>query len=139
MVDERALDEHLGAVLNRTLDAVYQAKQVAWGASGSPLAADLHELVIFLAEESHLLMEAEERVDGRAEGIRAPSTHQRGNVLGDSSGDVHAAVAQLLEGLASVVSDARERASAVGEGDEVRILSDFADKLEERVIRLRSS
>lgn len=37
MTDEREIDEHLVAVLNQVLDAVYQANQAAWSATTSPL------------------------------------------------------------------------------------------------------
>ena len=70
MADDRDVDEHLGAVLNEVLDAVYQSKQAAWSATSSPLQPWLRDLVSFLIEQSGLVMEAEESIGGRDEDSR---------------------------------------------------------------------
>jgi hypothetical protein len=137
MSDDSILDAQLGAVLNQTLDAVYQSKQVAWGASGSPVSAQLRELVSFLIEQSHVLMEAEESLDGRADDITAPSTHQRGNVMLEAGGDISGAISGLVSQLDAVVADVRHRAAAVGGDKDVQVLVDLADGLDARVARLR--
>lgn len=43
MADEREVDEHLIAVLDAVLDAVYQAKQAAWSHNRGNLVAEAHE------------------------------------------------------------------------------------------------
>lgn len=137
MPDERVVDEHLGAVLNQVLDAVYQAKQAAWSASGSPLQPPLRDLVSFLIHQSGVVMEAEEAIDGRAPGISSPSSHQRGNLLAEAGGDLPQAVALLVQRLEDVVRDVRRRGAAVAGAAQSVLLVDLADGLETRLAHLR--
>ena len=137
VVDERVVDEHLGALLNEVLDAVYQAKQAAWAASMSPAQPDLRELVTFLIDQSGLLMIAEERIDGRAPGIASPSSHQRGNIVADGQGDIGTAVAVLVQRLEALAVDARTRAAAISGAPEGAMLTVLADGLEARAVWLR--
>jgi hypothetical protein len=138
VADERTVDEHLGAVLDEVLDAVYQAKQAAWSAVGSPFRADLQDLVSFLIEQSGGVMQAEERIDGRAPGIGSPSSHQRGNIVGEAGGDITAAVALLVERLDAMGEDIRTRIAAMAGADEATILDDLVAGLEARLGRLRT-
>jgi hypothetical protein len=137
VADERAVDEHLVAVLNEVLDAVYQAKQVSWSASTSSGRADLQELVSFLIDQSGRFMVAEESIGGRSDEIASPSSHQRGNLLADAHGDLGAAVSFLAQRLQAIVDDVRARAAAIPDAPEVRMLVDLADGLDARVGRLR--
>ena len=137
MADAHEVDEHLGLVLNDVLDAVYQAKQAAWAASTSPAQAALRDLVAFLIEQSGHLMEAEERIDGRAPSISSPSSHQRGNLVADGHGDVAGAVAILVHRLDALAADARTRADAISGAQEAQILTDLADGVERRSAGLR--
>ena len=139
MADAREVDEHLGLVLNEVLDVVYQAKQAAWAASTSPAQADLRELVSFLIEQSGLLMEAEERIDGRASWISSPSAHQRGNVVADGAGDIGNIVAVLAQRIHALAADVRTRVAAIADAPEASMLVDLADGLDFRSTRLRQA
>ena len=137
MTDRHAVDEHLVALVNGVLDAVYQAKQVSWAASTSPGRADLQELVSFLIEQSGRFMEAEEKIDGRSAEVSSPSSHQRGNLVSEAHGDHVEAVSLLVQGLQSLAGDARSRAALIGDAPEVVMLTRLADGVEERARRLR--
>ncbi len=139
MTDEQAVDEHLVEVLNQVLDAVYQAKQARWSATGSPVQVELQELVSFLIDQSGRLMVAEEAIDGRSSRVSSPSSHQKGNLVGDADGDLAAAVALLVQRLDGIVLDVRERVGSIRDVDETRLLIDLADQLEARARRLLSS
>jgi hypothetical protein len=136
MGDEGVVDEQLVAVLNEVLDAVYQAKQVSWAASGSPTRSALQEVMGFLIDQSGRFMVAEERIDGVSDAVLSPSSHQRGNVLAEVHGDVGAAVSLLAQRLESIVSDARSRATVIADSDAAQLLNALADGLEDRVHRL---
>ena len=138
VVDDRVVDEHLGAVLNEVLDAVYQTKQVAWAAATSPAGDHLRALLTYLIDSSGTLMEAE-RIDGRAPGIASPSSHQRGNIVADSDGDITAAIRVLLDRLDRLVSDVRDRAAAIAGATEAPMLAGFAEGISTRTAQLRTS
>ena len=139
MADDRDVDEHLGAVLNEVLDAVYQSKQAAWSATSSPLQPWLRDLVSFLIEQSGLVMKAEESIGGRAPGMASPSSHQRGNLLAEAHGDLPSAVAVLLQRLDDLTTDVRRRAVAISGTTQSALLTELADGLEARLARLRST
>lgn len=138
MTEERLIDEHLAAVLNQVLDVLYQAKQVAWSATQSSLRADLQDLVSFLIDQSRLVMEAEERIDGRAPGIASPSSHQRGNIVADAKGDIRVAASVLVDRLDALVDDIRARAATVPASEEATMLTELADGLALRRDRIGS-
>ena len=138
MVDDHEIDEHLGIVLTEVLYAVYQAKQVAWAASTSPLLPHLRALVTFLIEQSGALMAAEERIDGRSPDILSPSSHQRGNIVAEHHGDITAAIAALVHRLDRLAADVRPRAAAIAGADEATLLDGLADGLDARTARLRT-
>jgi hypothetical protein len=131
------IDQHLGVVLNEVLDAVYQAKQVAWATSALPGQTALRELVSFLIDPSGALMQAEEGIDGRAPEIASPSSHQRGNIVAENTGDNDAAIADLEHRLDAVTADVRMRAKAMSDAEEWRMLAALADGLEFRTDLLR--
>jgi hypothetical protein len=133
VTDDRAVDQHLVAVLNDVLDAVYQSKQAAWAASTSPAREDLQELVSFLIEQSGLLMVAEERIDGRSAAVFSPSSYQRGNLLAEARGDLTTALSLLAHRLQAIVDDARARARAMPEVEEATLLADLSKGLEARI------
>ena len=137
MADEREVDDHLVAVVNEVLDAVYQAKQADWAASVSAHKATLDELVPFLIDQAGRFMIAEERIDGRSSAVSAPSTHQRGNLVAEANGDVEVAVSRLAQRLERIVEDARSRASVIGDAPEASMLVELADGLAERIRQLR--
>ena len=136
MTEEHEIDEHLVAVLNQVLDAVYQAKQAAWEATTAPLRDDLRELVAFLIDQSGRFMVAEERIGGRSPEVSSPSSHQRGNLVAEVHGDHREAVAVLARRLAALVEDVRVRAAAFPGAAEASMLSEFADGIEARVRHL---
>jgi hypothetical protein len=138
MADDRELDHQLVAVTNELLDAVYQAKQAAWPAGGTPLGVALHELVTYLIDESHAVMDAEANLGGPSPDVTAPSTHQRGNLMAEVHGDLAAAVATLVDRLQAVVDDIRTRSSGLGEAGQVDLLVALADGLERRLDDLRN-
>jgi hypothetical protein len=138
VVDERTVDEHLGAVLNGLLDAVYQAKQASWAASTSPMRAALQALVAFLIDHSGRFMVAEERIGGRADGIASPSSHQRGNILAEAHGDLGTAVSVLVQRLDALAADVRKRATAIADDAHVPLFTALAEGLQAHVARLRS-
>jgi hypothetical protein len=138
VADEREVDKHLVAVLNDVLDAVYQAKQAAWSAASELDRADLRELVEFLIDQSGRFMVAEERIDGRSADVRAPSSHQRGNLMAEAAGDHATAVSLLAQRLTTLAADVRTRALVISGAVETAMLSELADGLEARVDRLRS-
>lgn len=137
MGDESIVDEHLVAVLNEVLDAVYQAKQAAWSASTSPVRDELRDLVSFLIDQSGRFMVAEERIDGRSAAVTSPSSHQRGNLLADAGGDVTVAVGLLARRLETLVGDVRRRVETMPDVGETAMLVDLADQLEARTRRLQ--
>ena len=138
MAGEDAVDEHLVAVLNEILDALYQAKQASWSASTSPAREALSELVSFLIDQSRCFMVAEERLGGRSPAVGAPSSHQRGNLIAEAEGDHDKAVSFLAHRLVALVDNARLRAAAIPNATEARMLVDFANELEARVGRLQA-
>ena len=138
MTDERSVDEHLGAILNQVLDLLYQAKQAAWSAAQSPLRSDLQDLAAYLIDQSRIVMEAEERIDGRAPGIASPSSHQRGNIVADANGDIRVAVSVLVDHLDALVDDIRARTATVPAGGEATMLTELSDGLALRRDRLQS-
>lgn len=138
MADEQEIDKHLVAVVNEVLDAVYQAKQVAWSASPSPLREELRELVAFLIDQSGRFMVAEESIGGRAPGMASPSTHNRGNLVVEA-GSHHAAVSLLTSRVEALARHARTRAASIGDAPEAQMLSELADGLEARARRLQPS
>lgn len=139
VADEREIDDQLVAVLNQVLDAVYQAKRAAWSATASPVRDDLRELVAFLIDQSGRFMVAEERLGGRSADVSSPSSHQRGNLVAEASGDHRRAVSLLVERIITIASDARVRAAVIGDAPEAQMLSELADGLETRARRLQSS
>ena len=138
MSDERVVDEHLVQVLNQVLDALYQAKQVSWSATGWAVQDELQGLVAFLIQESGRLMIAEERIDGRSPELSSPSAHQKGNLVGDVEGDLDAAITVLARQLSGLVQDVRRRVSAMPDVAETQLLVELADQLDEHVRRLTS-
>ena len=138
MTDRHEVDEHLVALVNGVLDAVYQTKQVAWSASTSPRRDDLQELVSFLIEQSGLLMDAEEGIDGRSVDVSSPSSHQRGNLVAEADGDHALAVSLLAEQIRALAGDVRGRTALMGDAPEVAMLVRLADGLNERARRLGS-
>lgn len=138
MADEHTIDDHLVAVLNGVLDAVYQAKQAAWSATTPTVREGLRELVAFLIEQSGRLMVAEERLGGRSPDVNAPSSHQRGNLVAEAGGDHHAAVVLLARRLTTLADDIRERAAAIPDATEASMLLELADGLGARVRRLEA-
>lgn len=139
MADQRAIDDHLVAVLNAVLDAVYQAKQAAWSAPTPPVRERLRELVAFLIERSGQLMVAEEQLDGRSTDVSAPSSHQHGNLVAEAGGDHGNAVALLANRLAGIAADARARAATISTATETSLLQELAEGLESRVQRLETT
>lgn len=139
MADEQEIDDHLVAVLNQVLDAVYQAKQAAWSASTSSVRDDLRDLVAFLIDQSGLFMVAEEGLGGRSADVSSPSSHQRGNLVAEANDDHGRAVSLLADRITTIVHDARTRAAAIGDAREAHLLSELADGLETRAQRLRPS
>jgi hypothetical protein len=137
VADERDVDEHLVAVLNEVLDAVYQAKQAAWSATAPPVRLVLQETVAFLIDQSGRFMVAEEEIDGRSPEVSSPSSHQRGNIVAEAAGDHAAAVALLVDRLRRVALDARRRADAIGSSPHAPMLVELADGLEARAAQLR--
>lgn len=134
--DQRVIDDHLVAVLNGVLDAVYQAKQAAWSAPTPPVRECLRELVAFLIDQSGQLMVAEEQLDGRSPDVGAPSSHQRGNLVAEAGGDHANAVAVLAHRLTGIATDARDRAATIPGTTEATLLLELAVGLERRVQRM---
>ena len=138
MADERAIDDHLVAVLNEVLDAVYQAKQAAWSATTPPVRERLQELVAFLIDQSGQLMVAEERLGGRSPDVNAPSSHQRGNLVAEAGGNHREAVALLAGRLIAIAADARARAATISDATETTLLLELAEGLEIRIQRFEA-
>ena len=138
MTQEHIVDEHLAAILDQVLDVLYQAKQAAWSATQPQARAHLQDLVTFLIDQSRVVMEAEERIDGRAPGLASPSSHQRGNIVAEANGDLRAAASVLADRLDELVDDIRARAATVPAAGETTMLADLADGLALRRDRIRS-
>lgn len=139
MTDQRIVDQHLGAALDRVLAAVYQVKQVAWAATGSPARAALDDFLDFLVERSQALDAAEARIDGRSPDLASPSAHQRGNLVAEAGGDVDRAVDLLADHLEALAADLRARAEVIGDGaDAANLVGAVAEGLAGRVARLRA-
>lgn len=139
MSDEREIDRHLGAVLNAVLDTLYQAKQAAWSASATPAQPRLQALVSYLIDQSGVLMEAEERIDGRAADIASPSSHQRGNIVAEAHGDMATVMTLLVRRLDVLAEDVRALAAAIPDAQEAPMLTDLAEGLEARTTPLRGA
>jgi hypothetical protein len=138
VADQHEVDRHLVAVLNEVLDAVYQTKQALWSASTSPARADLQALLSFLIDQSGQLMVAEERIDGRAADVASPSSHQRGNLLAESHGDLVEAIGALVKRLEALAADVRPRVRAIPGAPEAVMLTELADGVDAYILRLRS-
>jgi hypothetical protein len=138
VVDQQAVDAHLVAVLNQVLEAVYQAKQASWSATGSPASVDLQDLVAFLIDQSGRLMVAEANIDGRSPDVASPSSYQRGNLAGEAENDLETTLALLSDRLQAIVDDTRRRADGIAEATEAAILTELAEGLEARIDRLQT-
>lgn len=138
MTAEEAVDRHLRAVFDELVTAIYMTKQLVWSA---PAAQRVHlqDLLTFLVDQSHLVDEAEARIDSRASGMAAPSSHERHNLLGEAHNDMQAALAAYRDRSSDLVTELRRRASDMGSADEAKLLSDIADGLQRRVDLLVSS
>lgn len=86
----------------------------------------------YLIDQSGVLMEAEERIDGRAADLTSPSSHQRGNIVAEGHGDIATAIAVLVRRLDTIVEDVRARAAAIPDAREAPMLTDLADGLAAR-------
>ena len=132
MTAEETVDRHLRAVFDELVKAIYETKQLVWAAPAL-LRGQLQDLLAFVVDQSHLVDEAEARIDGRALGMAAPSSHERRNLLGEADNDVQAALAAYTARLSHLASDIRRRASDMGGADEANLLVDIADELQRRV------
>ena len=138
MTAEEIVDRHLRAVFDELVTAIYETKQLVWSAPAWR-RGQLQDLLAFLVERSHLVDEAEARIDGRAPEMAAPSSHERRNLLGEVDNDVQAALRAYAGRLSSLASDIRRRASEMGGADEATLLVEIADDLQRRVELLVSS
>ena len=139
MPDDRVVDDHLAAVYDAVLVALYQTKQAAWSAASTPYARDLRDLRDFLIEQSRLVDEAETRIDGRAERLSTPSSYQQGNLAAESGGDMALAVRTLTERLVELVSDVRHRAADIEGTGEGELLDQLADGIATSIERLNAN
>ena len=133
MTDDRLVDDHLVAILNKVLDAVYQAKQAAWATTGAPNGEAIKELVGFLIDWSGTLSEAEERIEGRSDEVSSPSSHQRGNLVAKANGDLAQAIRLLSELLSDLAGDIRTRTREIPDADDAPMLLELAAELDKRI------
>ena len=138
MTSRDAIDRHLGAVFGGLVTAVYLTKQMLWSVSAARRDR-LQDMLGFLIEQSHLVDEAEARIDGRAVGMAAPSSHERRNLLGGVRNDVQAALAVYTEHVTDLASDIRRRGADMGDADEAGLLVDIAAGLQARLADLERS
>jgi len=132
MTAEEMVDRHLRAVFDELVTAIYETKQLVWSAPASQ-RGQLQDLLGFLVERSHRVDEAEARIDGRAPGMAAPSSHERRNLLGEVDNDVQAALRAYTVRLSGLASEIRRRASTMGVAGEATLLVEIADDLQRRV------
>ena len=133
------LDRHLRAVFDGLVEAVYLTKQGTWAVSSPARRERLRDLLEFLIEQSHAVDEAESHIDGRAAEMRAPSSHERRNLLGEARNDLEAARVLYIAHLNELAQDIRRRATDMGPAQEANLLLDIADGLEARVAHLERS
>jgi hypothetical protein len=136
---ELPVDRHLRAVFDALVEAIYLTKQGTWAVSTPSRRERLRNLLEFLIEQSHAVDEAETHLDGRATEMRAPSSHDRRNLLGEARNDLEAARVLYIEHLNELAQDIRRRAIDLGAVQGAQLLLDIADGLESRVTQLESS
>ena len=83
-----------------------------------------------------MIGEAEERIDGRSQTLASPSSHNRGNLVGESGG-VDAAVGVLVGRIRLLAADLRTRADDIAGSDEADLLVRAAAGLDEHVERVQ--
>ena len=133
MTAELPVDGHLRAVFDGLVEAIYLTKQGTWAVSAPSRRQRLRDMLEFLIEQSHAVDEAESRLDGRTTEMRAPSSHERRNLLGEVHNDMQAARALYIDHLVDLARDVRRRATELGGSQEASLLFDIADGLEMRV------
>ena len=131
------VDRHLHAVYDGLVEAIYLTKQGTWAVSAPARREQLRDLLEFLIEQSHAVDEAESHLDGRAAEMRAPSSHQRRNLLGEARNDLEAARALFVSHVVDLVHDIRRRATEIAGAEQAQLLFDIADGLERRMGDLR--
>ena len=137
MTEELPVDRHLRAVFDGLVEAIYLTKQGTWAVSAPARRERLRDLLEYLIEQSHAVDEAESHVDGRAAEMRAPSSHERRNLLGEARNDMDAARTLFLSHVVDLANDVRRRATEIEGAQQAQLLFDIADGLEARVADLR--
>lgn len=129
----QSADQHLRAVYDWLVRALYVTKQLVWG--GPPSQRDaLQDLLGYLIEQSHAVYEAASRTGGPS--LAAPSAHERRNLLGDVGNDLGAALDVYKHRLGEAANDIRRRATEVDEEAEATLLTDIAEGLERHLANL---
>ena len=136
MTAELPVDRHLHAVFDGLVEAIYLTKQGTWTVSVPARRERLRDLLEFLIEQSHAVDEAESHLDGRAAGMRAPSSHERRNLLGEARNDLEAARALYVSHVVDLAHDVRRRATDIEGAEQAQLLFAIADGLERRVANL---
>jgi hypothetical protein len=136
MTAELPVDRQLRAVFDGLVEAIYLTKQGTWAVSAPERRERLRDLLEFLIEQSHAVDAAESRLHGRADEMRAPSSHERRNLLGEAHNDMQAARVLFMSHLVELVHDIRSRAVEIGTAPESKLLSEIADGLETRAAHL---
>jgi hypothetical protein len=136
VLDEDAVDRHLGSVIDQVISAIQETKQAVWSASTTEKRAELNELKSFLGEQLMVLCDAEERINGRARDITCPTGHPIRNLWSEAGNDFTAFKALVLGELRGVAEDARQRAEDIAGAPEADLLTGLADGLERRVVAL---
>jgi hypothetical protein len=132
---DESIDRDLRAVFDGLVTAIYVTKQLVWSTTGAR-RDQLQNLLAFLIEQSHLVDEAEARIDGRAATMAAPSSHERRNLLGDVGNDMQAALTLYVERVTDLAIDISRRASDMGDRHEAHLLVGISKGLQTRVVHL---
>lgn len=131
-MDDHTIDGHLGAALDALVGATHLTKQVQWSGV-SPQRDQMRDLLVFLAESTRMVDEAEARLGGRADEVRSPSGRPRPNLLGEVDNDPDAAMDAFVAHLRDLEADLRQHADEMGAGSEAALLRDVATGLATRL------
>lgn len=136
MTSDDKVDRGLRTAFDGVVSAIHATKQLVWAAPPEQ-AERLRPLLAFLAEQSHVVDEAEARRGGRGEAMVSPSGRARRNLLGEVDGDLDAALVIYGTFIEDLADEVGAIAGSLGDGDDMKLLNDLADGLRSHLAAVR--